>query len=154
MGHPIVYPLIEVLAWATRLLSEMQSSKIGFRPPGKADHAPQRADREGVRLAPIRDGNHPSIPVRVNVMASCGAVEDESVRFKSTSKVAGGDPARDAQTVTTTAEDSSSRAVGILRPSSIRIWTSACSNSLMRWSASSGVSPHVTASSISGQYAW
>ena len=77
MGHPIVYPLIEVLAWATRLLSEMQSSKIGFRPPGKADHAPQRADREGVRLAPIRDGNHPSIPVRVNVMASCGAVEDE-----------------------------------------------------------------------------
>ena len=48
MGHPIVYPLIEVLAWATRLLSEMQSSKIGFRPPGEADHAPQRADREGV----------------------------------------------------------------------------------------------------------
>jgi len=100
------------------------------------------------------DGNNSPVQVRVDVVASCDAIKGESVGFECAGEIAGGDIAGNVQTVTTTAGDSNSIAVGIGWPFSIRICTRAWSSSLMRCIASSRVSPHVIASSISGQCAW
>ena len=82
------------------------SSQIVFGPMGELRHFAERPDRESLGIFRESDGDNPSVRVGEDVVASCDAVENESVLEESFGESAGGYAT--LQTVTTTAADSTS----------------------------------------------
>lgn len=80
------------------------SAQVVFRPAGELRHFAERPDGESLGIVGESDRDNPSVGVGEDVMASCDAVEEESVLEKGFGESASGDAP--LQTVTTTAEDS------------------------------------------------
>ena len=89
------------------LLNKFESSKVVLGPSGlKNNNAAERTDRKGVGFFLAGNGSGAAVGMLEAAVAPGRPNMAESVRFECADDVAGGDPSRDVQTVTSTAGDS------------------------------------------------